>query len=179
MTLNNPKPRFQGHAILQRWISPKSLKIRPYLLWKAYPSFQMIPFSMILSDLGFVYSADTDADANPDAEGGRGRGLCVFGGLCVDMWRFVHQWSLFAVWLSFDCFWRLVHCTNRQNTQNHWCNNRQRSTKIVPTVYQRCTNRQKQSNDSQNSKNDHRCTNRHMSTKTVPTVYQQCTNRQK
>ena len=33
------------------------------------------------------------------------RWLCVFGGLCVDMWRLVHQWSF----LLFDCFWRLVH----------------------------------------------------------------------
>jgi len=33
-------------------------------------------------------------------------------------------------------------------------------------------NSQKQSKDSQNSKNHHWCTNRHMSTKTVPTVYQ-------
>jgi len=32
--------------------------------------------------------------------------LCVFDGLCVDMWRLVHQWSF----LLFDCFWRLVHC---------------------------------------------------------------------
>jgi len=31
---------------------------------------------------GFVNSADTDADADADV---RGRGLCVFGGLCVDM----------------------------------------------------------------------------------------------
>ena len=38
---------------------------------------------------------------------------------------------------------------------------------------------QKQSKDSQNSKNDHWCTNRHRSTETVPTVYQQCINRQK
>jgi len=42
----------------------------------------------------------------------------------------------------------------------------------LPRLYQRCTNRQKQSKDSQNSKNDHWCTNRYMSTKTVPTVYQ-------
>jgi len=28
MTLNDPKPRFQGEAILWRWISPKWLKIR-------------------------------------------------------------------------------------------------------------------------------------------------------
>ena len=39
-------------------------------------------------------------------------------------------------------------------------------------LYQQCTNRQKQSKDSHNSKNDYWCTNRHMSTKTVPTVYQ-------
>jgi len=29
-----------------------------------------------------------------------GRGLCVFGGLCVDMWRLVHQYSFFC---CFDC----------------------------------------------------------------------------
>jgi len=29
MTLNNPKPSFQGHAIVWRWISHKRLKIRP------------------------------------------------------------------------------------------------------------------------------------------------------
>ena len=46
----------------------------------------------------------------------------------------------------------------------------------LPTVCQRCTNRQKQSKDSQNSKNDHWCTNRH---RTTNSVYQQCTNRQK
>jgi len=28
MTLNNPKPSFQGHAILWRWISHKRLQIR-------------------------------------------------------------------------------------------------------------------------------------------------------
>jgi len=80
---------------------------------------------------------------------------------------------------AFDCFdeWYTVPIV--KNTQNHWCTNRHRSTETVPTVHQRCTNRQKQSKDSQNSKNDHRCTNRHMSTTTVPTVYQQCTNRQK
>ena len=26
------------------------------------------------------------------------RGLCVFGGLCVDMWRLVHQWSFLLFW---------------------------------------------------------------------------------
>jgi len=46
--------------------------------------------------------------------GGRGRGLCVFGGLCVDVWRLVHQWWF----LLFDCFWLflatgtlLVYCS--------------------------------------------------------------------
>ena len=47
----------------------------------------------------------------------------------------------------------LVHC---------WYTVRHRSTKTVPTVYQ------KQSKDSQNSKNNHWCTNRH--------VYQDCTD---
>ena len=197
MTLNNPKPRFQGHAILQRWISPKSLKIRPYLLWKAYPSFPMIPFSMILSDLGFVYSADADADANPDAEGGRGRGLCVFGGLCVDMWRLVHQWSFLLLWLSFDCFWRLIHCWYTVGTVlvDMWRLAHQWSflvfwlsfdcfwrlvhcwyslgrpvtigTPMVLTVFV-VKNSQK---TVKTAKNDHWCTNRHMSTKTVVTVY--------
>jgi len=83
---------------------------------------------------------------------------------------------LTVFWLFFD-EWYTVPIV--KNTQNHWCTNRYRSTKTVPTVYRRCTNRQKQSKDSQNSKNDHWCTNCHMSTKTVLTVYQQCTNRQK
>ena len=48
--------------------------------------------------VGFVYSADADADGR--------LGLCVFGGLCVDMWRLVHQWSFLLFWLSFDYFWR-------------------------------------------------------------------------
>ena len=86
--------------------------------------------------------------------GGRGRGLRVFGGLCVDMWRLVHQWSFLLFWLSFDCFdcfWRLVHCTNRQKQSKHRCTNRCRSTKTVPTtnsvptVYQSSNNSQKQS----------------------------------
>jgi len=28
MILNDPKPRFQGQAILWRWVPPKGLKIR-------------------------------------------------------------------------------------------------------------------------------------------------------
>ena len=36
-----------------------------------------------------------------------------------------------------------------KNTQNHWCTNRHRSTKTVPTVYQRRTNRKKTAKDIQ------------------------------
>ena len=74
--------------------------------------------------------------------GGRGRGLCVFVGLCVDMWRLVHQRSFLLFWLSFDCFWRLVHCwysLGRPVTiGTPMVKNSQKTT-----VYQQCTNRQK------------------------------------
>jgi len=39
MTLNDPKPRFQGQAILWRWISPKWLMIRPYGLEETSSAF--------------------------------------------------------------------------------------------------------------------------------------------
>jgi len=32
------------------------------------------------------------------------------GTVLIDMWRLVHQWSFLLFWLSFGCFWRLVHC---------------------------------------------------------------------
>ena len=38
----------------------------------------------------------------------------------------------------------------------------------LPRLYQQCTNRQKQSKDSKNSKNHRWCTNRHMSTQSPP-----------
>ena len=76
--------------------------------------------------------------------------FCVFGGLCVDMWRFVHQWSFLLFWLSsdcFDCFWLLLTVFDDwytvsivKNSQNHWCTNCHRSSKTAPTVYQQCTN---------------------------------------
>ena len=138
--------------------------------------------------------------------------LCVFGGLCVDMWRLLHQWSFFCCLTVFDYFWlflwRLVHCSYSlgrhvtintsmvifavltvfdcffdewytvpivKNTQNHWCT----IVTGLPRLYQQCTNgvtivknSQKQSKDSQNSKHYHWCTNCHISTKTLPTVYQ-------
>ena len=89
--------------------------------------------------------------------------LCVFGGLCVDMWRLVHQWS-FCCWLSFDCFWRLVHCwysLGRHVTIGQWrfllfwlsfdcfwqmvhCTNRKKHSKPLvyqsSQLYQDCTN---------------------------------------
>ena len=53
MILNNPKPTFQGQAILWRWISPKWLKIRPQLLWKStrnsYAIYQMVPLVLNIS----------------------------------------------------------------------------------------------------------------------------------
>jgi len=63
-----------------------------------------------------------------------------------------------------------IHSQNTVKTAQKWPLVYQSSH-----VYQDCTNRvptvyQKQSKDSQNSKNDHWCTNRHKSTKTVPTV---------
>jgi len=102
--------------------------------------------------------------------------LCVFGGLCVVMWRLVHQWSFLLFWLSFDCFWLvltigtlLVHCwysLGRPVTIG---------TPMVLTVFDDwynvpiVKNSQKQSKNSKNSKkNDHWCTNRHMSTQNPP-----------
>ena len=131
---------------------------------------------------------------------------------------------IFAVWLSFDCFWLfltigtlLVHCwysLGRHVTIGtpmvifavlsvfwlfltvldcFWLfltigiGTLYQSSKTVKTIgvsivtgllilYQQCTNCQKQSKNSQNSKNDYWCTNRHMSTKT--TVYQIVKNSQ-
>ena len=100
----------------------------------------------------------------------RTRSLCIRRTL----WRHVTIGTpmviFFAVWLSFDCFWRIVHCTNRQ-----------KHSKLLvyqsSQVYQDCTNsvrtvyQSSKTVDSQNSKNDPWCTNRYRTTKTVPTVY--------
>ena len=45
-----------------------------------------------------------------------------------------HRWLLYTC-ATFGELW----------PTNHYCTNRHRSTKTVPTVYQQCTNRQKQS----------------------------------
>ena len=117
--------------------------------------------------------------------------LCVFGGHCVDMWWLYTNCHFFAVlavfWLFLTIGTLLVHCwysIDRTDTTGtatvifavltvYWLfltigTNRHRSTKTVPTVYHQCTNRKKQSKDSQNSSNDHWCTNRPMSTQSPP-----------
>ena len=57
MALNNPKPSFQGHDILWRWLSHKRLNIRLLLQngnRKPYSSFRTVPFPMTLSDLDWL-----------------------------------------------------------------------------------------------------------------------------
>ena len=51
-----------------------------------------------------------------------------------------HNHTFYRMFIHYKCYYRVV-----KNTQNHWCTNRHRSTKTVPTVYQQCTNRQKPS----------------------------------
>ena len=63
----------------------------------------------------------------------------------------------------------------RQSKQqnDHWCTNRSRSTKTVPTVYKQCTNRQKQSKYSQNGT---KMTIGVSIVTCLPRLYQPCTN---
>ena len=103
--------------------------------------------------------------------------LCVFGGLCVDMWRLVHQWSFFAVWLSFDCFWRFVHCTNRQKHSKPLVYKSsqvyQDCTISVPAVYQSS----KTVTNSQNTvKSSTKMTTGVPVVTCLPRLYQQCNN---
>jgi len=106
-------------------------------------------------------------------------GLCVFGGrgcgrgrgrgrrtrtrtLCIRRTLCRHV-TIGTPTVIFAVFWRLVHCWY---TVVFWLF-LTIGVPIVtglPRLYQQCTNRQKQSKDSQNSKNDRWCTNRHMST---------------
>jgi len=126
--------------------------------------------------------------------GSWGLRLCVFGGLCRHVtigtpmvifpvltvfWLFLtvfddwytngHFCPFYCLLTVVDCFWRLVHCWYTKDSQNR--KNDYIGVPIVtslPRLYQQCTNRQKQSKDSQNSKNDRWCTNRHMSTQSPP-----------
>jgi len=94
--------------------------------------------------------------------------LCVFGGLCIDMWRLVHQWSFFCCLTVFWLF--LTNGTHKtmgvayKSSQVY-----QDCTNSVPTVNQSSKTVKTQ---SKQHKNDHWYTSRHMSTKTVSTVYQ-------
>jgi len=99
----------------------------------------------------------------------------TIGTVLVDLWRLVHPWSFLLFWPAFDCFWLfltigtlLVHCwysLGRPVTIG---------TPMVLSVFDDwlsipfVKNSQRQSKDSQNSKNDHCCTNRHMSTQSPP-----------
>ena len=84
--------------------------------------------------------------------------------------------------MLFDCLlnvfdeWYTVPIV--KNTQNHWCTNRHRFTKTVPIVYQRCTNRQKQSKTIKRVKTS-KMTIGAPVVAGLPELYQQCTNRQK
>jgi len=53
MTLNDPCPQFQGHAILWRWISHKRFDIQTQFQWNAngLTPCSTVSFRMILSDL--------------------------------------------------------------------------------------------------------------------------------
>jgi len=87
----------------------------------------------------------------------------TIGTLLVHYWyslcRHVTIGTPMVIFCCFDCLLTVF---------DYYCTNRHRSTKTVPTVYQQCTNRQKQSRDRQNSKNHRCCTNRHMSTQSPP-----------
>ena len=64
--------------------------------------------------------------------------LYVFGGLCVDMWRLVHQWWFLLFWLF------LTNGTLYQSSKTLKTIGVQIVTGL-PRLYQLCTNRQKQS----------------------------------
>jgi len=79
----------------------------------------------------------------------RTRTLCIRPTLC----RHVTIWYTNGHFCCFDCLltvfddWYTVPIV--KNSQNHWCTDRHRSTKTVPTVYQQCTSRQKTVKNSQ------------------------------
>jgi len=112
------------------------------------------------------------------------------GTVLVDLWRLVQQRWFLLFWLSFDCFWRLVHCWYSLGRPvmigtpmvifavdcfwqlvHCWYSLGRPvmiGTPIVLTVFDDWCSVP----IVKNSKNDYWCTSRHMSTKTVPTVYQ-------
>ena len=94
--------------------------------------------------------------------------LCIRRTLCrhCDDWYSNGNFLLFDCLLTVvDCFWRMVHCTNRQK----------HSKPLVyqsSQVYQRCTNRQKQSKTVKTAK----MTIGVPVVTGLPRLYQQCNN---
>ena len=66
---------------------------------------------------------------------------------------------------------------NSQNSKNdHWCTNRHRFTKTVPTMYQQCTSCQKQSKTVKTQSKQHKMTIGVPVGTCLPRLYQPCTN---
>jgi len=68
--------------------------------------------------------------------------LCIRRTLSVDV-TIGTPMVIFAVLLSFDCFWRLVHCTNWYTVLVHCTNSQKQSKPFVyqsSQIYQDCTN---------------------------------------
>jgi len=98
--------------------------------------------------------------------------------------------QLLLLYLNRKALCRRIGCTNSvpivkkqskdsQNSKNdHWCTNRHILTKTVPTMYQQCTNRQKQSKKSKDSRNSKMTIGVPIVTMVtcLPRLYQQCTN---
>ena len=107
--------------------------------------------------------------------------LCVFGGLCVDMWRLVHQpMVIFAV---LTVFWLIVTCLPWYTVPIV-----KQSKPLVyqsSQVYQDCTNSVVVYQSSKTVKNSQKTVKTATMTIGVPIVtclprlYEQCTNRQK
>ena len=86
------------------------------------------------------------------------------------------DWCTNGDFCCFDCLltvfdeWYTVPIV--KNTQNHWCNNRHRSTRTVPTVYQSS----KTDKNSENSQNSTKMTTGVPVVTCLPRLYQQCNN---
>jgi len=68
------------------------------------------------------------------------------GTLLVQSWMTCDDWYT----NGFECFWRLVQCTNRQKqSKDHWCTNRHMSTQSPPSTQSRA--------NSATSRDHHMC----------------------
>jgi len=99
--------------------------------------------------------------------------LCVFGGLCVDIWRFVQQWSFFCCLTVFWLYLTIRTLYQSSKTLKTIC------VPIVtglPRLYQQCTNRQKQWKNSEKTVKTAKMTIGVPIVTCLPKLYQQCTN---